>query len=311
MIFQGFSILHIAGILIINRIFGIDCMKRRFPGCAVIFLIAVASVLFGSNTGSAVRNLPSSYTEKLDSIPDLTQTDPNGNLPGGGRFYCAAVAVSNSLVWFADNGFSRLMPALKDRKKAQFAMARTLGSKRYLNTSLKTGNDADSVLKGLARYLVDNGYKHFQLEYQGWCRHPLLFGTGVREPQVSWIKRGIIGDSVVWLNAGWYSYDPSSNRYYRFGEHWLSLVGYGVDRSGRQDENTLIVHDPAPRAGKESSHTYIKLQPLTSGRLAGKPRGLPRKAKGYYMLAGDMRIHRRADYAILDGAVVLRMKLPE
>jgi len=77
---------------------------------------------------------------------------------------------------------------------------------------------------------------------------------------------------------------------------------------GNKNPDILIVHDPAPRAGKKASHTYIKLQRLNSGQLVGTQDGLPRLAKGYYLLAGDMRINRRADFAILDGAVVLRMK---
>jgi len=285
---------------------------KKIIKTAVIAVLAV-SFAFGRRAGYQTKSsgeaLPP-YVEKLEQIPDLTQTDPNGGLPGGGIFYCAPVAVSNSMVWFADNGFERLMPDITDRKKAQFEIARRLGSKRYMDTSLKTGSDADGVLKGVSRYLISSGYKNFSLEYQGWCRHPRFFSTRVKIPQIDWIKRGLRGDSAVWLNAGWYRYLPAGNQYYRFGEHWLTLAGYGVDRSGRGDDNVLIVHDPAPRAGTEQRHNFIRLQPITSGRLVGKAEGLGRSAVGYYMLAGDMRRHRRADFAILDGAVVLKMKRP-
>jgi len=273
------------------------------------FILQVLAAAGGKiDPASSTRQSDEAYLEKLDSVPDLTQTDPNGKLPGGGIFYCAPVAISNSLVWLADNGFDNLMPDIADRTLAQFEMARQLGTRRYMNTSLETGSNTQEVLRGVYRYLIDKGYKNFWIEYQGWCRHPRLFGTRVDIPEVSWIKQGLKGDSVVWLNAGWYRYIPSKKYYYRFGEHWLTLVGYGVDKMGNKNPDILIVHDPAPRAGKKASHTYIKLQRLNSGQLVGTQDGLPRLAKGYYLLAGDMRINRRADFAILDGAVVLRMK---
>ncbi len=274
----------------------------------VILAVGSAFAQLKGLSETSIRKTPRPYLEKLDSVPDLTQTDPNGRLPGGGVFYCASVAVSNSMAWFSDNGFDKLMPAWQNRKKAQFEVARILGTKRYMNTSLKTGTDAEGVIKGVSRYLVDRGYKYFELEYQGWCRHPFLFGTGVDVPQPNWIKQGLLGDSAVWLNAGWYRYIPSTNQFYRFGEHWLTLVGYGVDKQGNNDESILIIHDPAPRAGKEPAHTYIKLQMIQRGRLVGKMSGLPRSAKGYYLLTGEMRVHGRADFAILDGAVVLKLK---
>jgi hypothetical protein len=54
--------------------------------------------------------LPGSYTEKALSTPDLYQGDRQARLPGGGRGYCAPVAVSNSLVWLMHNGFPSLLP---------------------------------------------------------------------------------------------------------------------------------------------------------------------------------------------------------
>jgi hypothetical protein len=287
-------------------------MKRIIEIIVIAFLTASFTFAQRAHYQSkpAVNQALPPYLEKLEQIPDLTQTDPNGGLPGGGIFYCAPVAVSNSMMWFADIGFDKLKPNIADRKKAQFEIARRLGSEQCMDTSLKTGSDADGVIIGVSRYLINAGYKSFNLEYQGWCRHPRYFSTRIEMPQIEWIKKGLLGDSAVWLNAGWYKYLPDGNRYYRFGEHWLTLAGYGVDRQGKVDDNILIVHDPAPRAGTESKHTYIKLRPITSGQLVGKAEGLPRSAVGYYMLAGDMELHNRADYAILDGAVVLKMRRP-
>ena len=87
----------------------------------------------------SLQQLPDVCIEKLDSTADLTQTDPNGGLPNGGKSHCGPVAVSNSLLWLADNGFGNLGPTLADRRRAQFEIARVLGSKDYMNTNVKTG----------------------------------------------------------------------------------------------------------------------------------------------------------------------------
>ena len=38
---------------------------------------------------------PVFYTENIESIPDLMQTDKKADFPGGGSQYCCLVAISN------------------------------------------------------------------------------------------------------------------------------------------------------------------------------------------------------------------------
>ncbi len=52
---------------------------------------------------------PAFYTEKINSIPDLTQTDKRANFPGDGRQYCCLVAIANSFMWLDSNGFENLV----------------------------------------------------------------------------------------------------------------------------------------------------------------------------------------------------------
>lgn len=278
----------------------------------IVGLIA-ATVIFtcaqckGSDKPSIRKSLRT-YTEKLDSTPDLTQSDPNGKLPDGGKQCCAPVTVSNSFVWLADNGFGNLMPALPNREKAQFEIARLLGTKGYMNTSLEGGTGAGGVLEGVSRYIKDKGYEYRYLKFQGWRKHPRQFSSKVSVPKLNWIKRGLIGNSAVWLNVGWYKYNSSNDEYHRIGGHWVTLVGYGIDQDSKEDPNILIIHDPALRAGKNFSHEYVRLKMIKRGKLTGETSGLPRRAAGYYILTGGMHVRKTADFAILDGVVVLKMK---
>lgn len=275
----------------------------------VMLITAVAGLSFARRAGAgkpALRQYPDIYTEKVNSTPDMTQTDAAAKLPNGGRSHCGPVCVSNSLMWLADSGFENLSPNLEDRRKAHFEVARSLGSKTYMNTSLTTGTGAGGVLEGLARYIEDRGYEYRYLKFQGWRKHPGQFTLGKAIPELNWIRSGIPGNSAVSLNVGWYKYNPWTDEYARIGGHWVTLVGYGVDEKGKADPAILVIHDPAPRCGK-SPHEYVRMELIGAGRLTGKQSGLPRSAKGYYKMAGGMHVKKTADFGILDGAVVLKM----
>ena len=252
------------------------------------------------------RQSGSVYIEKVDSTGDMTQTDRGAKLPNGGRLHCGPVSVSNSLMWLAENGFENLSSRLKDRQQAHFEVAHALGSKEYMNTNLETGTGAGGVLEGLARYIKDRGYEYRYLRFQGWRGHPSRFTLGKDVPDLNWIKDGLKGNSGVWLNVGWYKYNPWTSEYARTGGHWVTLVGYGANEKGEQDPSILIVHDPAPRCGK-SPNEYVRMELIGKGRLTGRHSNLPRSAKGFYKMAGGMHVKKTADFGILDGAVVLRM----
>lgn len=283
-------------------------MKRNIVAFALVTVVLgfISARCTGTEKPS-IRKSPAVYIEKLDSTPDLTQTDPNGRLPNGGKAHCGPVAVANSLAWLADKGFDNLAPGLPRREEAQFEIARLLGTKKYMNTNLKTGTGAGGLLEGVSRYIKDKGYDYRYLGYQGWRKHPRQFSSGAAVPELRWIKGGLKGDSAVWFNIGWYKYTSSSDEYVRIGGHWVTLAGYGVDQKGNEDPAIVIIHDPAPRAGKRPSHEYVRVKLIKSGLLTGQSYGLPCKAQGRYILADGMHVKRTADFAILDGAVVLKM----
>jgi len=270
----------------------------------VVLVIAAAVVYGGGSWEAAAADCPAVYLEKL-GVPDMTQTDPRAKLPNGGRSYCGPVAVSNSLMWLAGRGFANLLPDLKDREKVHFELARILG--RYMNTNPKTGTGATGLARGVVRYIEDRGYHCDYVGYQGWRKHPKEFSSGVDVPQLSWIKSALQGDSAVWLNIGWYKYDAGSDRYRRIGGHWVTLVGYGAERSGKPDPAVLIIRDPAPRSGMRPWHQYVRLKRISSGSLEGKDGRSSRSAEGFYILAEGLKVRSTADFGLLDGVVALKI----
>ena len=253
---------------------------------------------------------PHSYIEKVNSTPDLTQTDKEGGLPNGGKAYCGTVAVSNSLIWLAENGYPNLAPGGNSRKVLQCDLTRLLGTRDYMNTNPTEGTGTVGLTRGVGRYIRKQGYEFSRLEYQGWRKHPKEFGTGISEPKLPWIMKGLVGNSAVWLNIGWYTYDPSTDRYTRVGGHWVTLVGYTTTGRNRE-QPVLIIHDPASRAGREFANHRIRARRIPSGELTGDKKGLPRSAVGYYKLGGELCLNKKAQFGILDGAVVLEMSCPE
>lgn len=193
---------------------------------------------------------PPVYTGKLRGTPDLCQADKAARLPRGGKGFCAPVAVSNSLVWLARNGYPDLLPKNANRRMTQPQLAALLGKPGYMDTSGDLGTSPTDLLTGVSRFLGERGYVYEYLAYQGWREHPAAMSGKSETPEIDWIKDGLVGDSAVWLNVGWYAYDPMTEIYERVGGHWVTLVGYGVDRKGQANPEILIIHDPSTRSAR-------------------------------------------------------------
>jgi len=251
---------------------------------------------------------PVYYTEKIYSIPDLTQTDKRADFPGGGTQYCCLVAIANSLMWMDSNGFPDLVQNSGDLFHDEVELVKLLGSKAYMDTSLEYGTGTTKLIRGIKKYLQERGYETKRLEYQGWRKHPPEMRSRFPVPRLSWIKQSILGKGAVWLNVGWYEYNRSRDEYTRIAGHWVTLVGYGKDENGRLDPTILILHDPSPRAGKSFRNEYASVSRILRGKLVGEWVGLPRSAAGYYKLGPGMHIKREANSAVIDGVIVLELK---
>jgi hypothetical protein len=268
----------------------------------LIAVLAICAVLVHPAYGT-------SFTDRLNAIPDLVQTDPKAHFPYGGVHYCGPCAISNSLVWLGENGYEKLLPRAKGRMGIQVELANRLASRKYMDTTLEWGTSPFDILQGIAKYLKDCGYEYRQLAYQGWRRVPNRFNTGIKTPQPEWIKSGLQGDSAVWLNVGWYKFSPQKDEYVRVGGHWVTLAGFGVDENGKEDPSVVIIHDPgADTPGCRFSNDYVRLQNIDSGTLIGGS-GTKQSAAGFYRMTGGMRVYGKI-VALLDGAVRLEMKRP-
>lgn len=244
------------------------------------------------------KEVPASIVPQAKAIPDLTQTDSKGKFAGGGRMFCGPVAVSNSL--WALYGKDCQLEGL-----THYDLVNKLASQQFMNTQPTKGTTVKQLMSGADTYLQGRGEKNYFLKFQGWRVSSQRYQSGVSAPRLQWIK-DILSEkrSAVWLNVGWYRHLPDNGPLKRISGHWVTAVGYGKDAKGKLDPHCLIIHDPAPRAGPSRSQ-YIKLRKIESGVLTGLFTNLPRSARNYYLMEGDMRLKRGADYAVLDGAVGL------
>jgi hypothetical protein len=245
---------------------------------------------------------PGVYTDKLRNTPDLCQTDKEANFPGGGGTFCAPVAVSNGLMALSARGFPKLRPAGSTAKQSQIRLVQTLARPEFMDAD--DGAGPLGVMRGLKKYVEQAGYRIVRLQHQGWRKggRPAVAET----PELRWIKEGIADPSgAVFLNIGWYTYEPTSKEYRRTGGHWMTLAGYGVTKTGHKDPNTLLIHDPAPRTGASGVTQYVRVEKLTAGTLTGNDAPLPRSAAGFYRMGEGMVVKKGRDAAILDAVVVL------
>ena len=231
-------------------------------------------------------SIAGSNTLYIDALPDFTQSSISEHEYGYGAELCAPVAVSNSLSWMTNT------------RSRQDELVKLLASRDYMNTDIRRGTRTWDLLYGVHAIAMDLFAGYSSLEYQGWKKHPARFSTGVEIPDIDWITDDIDQNTAVWLNVGWYRYEPEHNAYHRVGGHWVTLAGY--------DGDVLIIHDPAPRAGLSFSNEYVHTSLIKDGHLVDRNTGLFRPAAGYLLLGRGMHIKSTADVAIIDGAVRFR-----
>ena len=231
----------------------------------------------------------------VKAVPDLTQTLKSANFAGGGSQFCGPVAVSNSLVWLEGKP--------KDQSY-QIEMVKKLSSREYMNTKTSNGTGTTELMRGVKQYAEETWSQYNRLEYAGW--RSCLKGSRVADkPTIEWIVDGIHDKSAVWINVGWYVSKGEKDEltFERVGGHWLTVVGHSNGK--------LFLHDPAPRGGMKPKKEKAKYEILESGLQTGKKRGLPLDAKGSIALTKGMRISKKADTALIDGAVIFELESAE
>ncbi len=113
--------------------------------------------------------------------------------------------------------------------------------------------------------------------------------------------------AAVWLNFGYYRVAPQQNSFIRTGGHWVTLVGCGFDREGKETPNVIVYNDPSPGTGREPRSEFVRFEPVRGGMLTGKYSGLPFRAAGFLRSVEGMRPRAGHDCAIIDGAVILEL----
>lgn len=247
------------------------------------------------------RGLPLVYEEKVSFTPDLCQTDAIfADLPDAGRNMCGPTAFANILFALEHLGYSGLVPEGSPGQARERKLLEILTGE-YLRLNAQ-GIGPVATLEGIDRYLAERGYR-CKLEWRGW-RYGGRFAAG-RTLEWHWLCESVFGNSWGILNVGWYRRDESSERYHRFGGHWVTLVGFR--QAG--DVPILLVHDPARRSGPGKVTHEVRLQQLEKGELAPW-KGYPAlSAQGMYRLEAIV-LHPEADCALLDGAIRIEVLCP-
>ena len=244
--------------------------------------------------------------DRFQGTPNFIQTDQDSSLPGGGKEFCGPVAASNSLVWLSKNGFPNLAPNSGSPKDDQVSMIKTLGSNEYMRTNLIDGTGVNNFLNGVGKYVRSCNYQFASLQYEGWRKGSQNYPTIADKPSLRDIRLSLEGKSGIWINIGWYKFDAAQNLYKRTGGHWVTVVGAGVNSSGQNSPNTLIIHDSSFRTCPDRLPEFLQLEELVDGQMAGKNDNVQRSARGYYRVASGMKFSKKVT-PIIDGVVILKM----
>lgn len=244
---------------------------------------------------------PLARADRLADMPDFSQRDPR--LPSRGDQYCAPVALANGLMWLSNNGFPELVPFAGADLERQYRLVLELGSPAFLDTSVDRGTAPTDVLRGATKYVTARGLAVAELWYWGWRPRPrsvAMLGGGPVDLEA---LAGALGDGAAGvLNLGWYR--RRSGDLERRGGHWVTLVAV-EPKTAR-----VAVTDPAPRSGAGRQVHWIRLEPITAGRLVGKNENLPQPGEMHYRIVSGLELHPEAEEGVVDAAIVLRVRRP-
>lgn len=231
--------------------------------------------------------------DKINNTPDLMQSCKSAHFNNDGALYCCPVAVSDSLVWLS---YKKLIPYQYKKPEDQYALVKLLAGNEYLGTDSKEGSGVYSLTTGLNKYLTEQDVKNFEIKHSGWrtCKQDFHDDANLT---LEWIENNIKDNHVQWLNIGWYRKDK--DYLYRFGGHWLTVVGfkggkcYALDPSGRNGESKMV-----HRLSIENARKY---------NLKGETEGMPETSDGMLEIKSGFRFKDGADICLIDSSVSLNI----
>ena len=249
--------------------------------------------LLDNNKSVQKNDYDQSSTQKF--ISDYYQEDTSfGGFPDGGKMYCGPVAVSNSLLYM--NG-KILFKDFLDTKKSQYTLIKLLASPKYICTGA-SGSSPFDMCRGVQKFLNDDGFNNFQINFYGWRFVPSRFRKNFTPGNTNFIDSLQQTSSAIWINIGWYNYTKNKDSYYRTGGHWVTFINFCDSLNTH-----MRIQDPA--TPQENSDT-ITLQCLSGGMLTGGLSELPVNASGYYRF-----VNKYGVFGIIDGYIVLKIKYQE
>jgi hypothetical protein len=172
-----------------------------------------------------------------------------------------------------------------------------------MSTAPKGGTSQVKFMQGLSSYITDAGYSS-KITYRGRWKMPKKFGRiEVGAPDIYTIQEKFSGGSAVFLSIGYYKEGDRSGELKRIGGHFVTVVGFGVDKNGNVDRDMVVLHDPGDRRSPDVKKRYLRLEEIRNGRFVNR-RGQESEAREHLKIVGGMNL-RRGIVGVIDAVVAL------
>ncbi len=194
------------------------------------------------------------------TMPDLYQSNPAYNLPGGGDYHCGPTAVANIMIWLDRNGFPDLIDGDCDTTEKEGKLISHLGELMETNPDDDGGTGTPDLINGIKTYMRNAGY-NAAINYIGF--HNKAVGSGpARTIGMPLIKSCLEGRSNLILHYGTYTYDTEKETYVRAHGHFVTAISAKEKSDGTLD---VIVHNPGD--GEKPQQEVINLKYVTNNDL--------------------------------------------
>ena len=302
----------------------------RFRACLSLLLVLLCAASARAQTPPPKPGPIPAQTDRMNEFPTLYQQDERAHFDGNGVKFCGPVAASNALVWLAAHGYPRLLPdgsgdtlygglpyATSKTTKAQIALVHAIMENGLIamrpddGTPQSGGTTAQSIARGVRSYVESKGYQIEQLQTASVVSDPPADYPEEMRPRVlplETVKKAFADGAAIWLSIGWYERDGPEGLYVWKGGHFVTLVGFGKDATGKTDPSVLIFRNPARNSGANYPNEFVHVSRLTGGNWATRDGKVGYSAAGRFVVNG-LEVSGRTS-AIITGATILRLKPP-
>jgi len=214
------------------------------------------------------RLAPPALLNRLRQTPAVSVSTLNGGIKAGAApaTQSGAAAAANALTWLSQQGYDRLN--FKSRARAESTQRDIAG--QLMGSAPGHHQTSLQLIRDIRKFIEDRNYTVAELVCQDITtasrktQKAAADSLGMRlqhpsdRPSLKALKAGLVGNSMVLIRWSVYHKPADSIHFRRVGASWGNVLGYGKNKYGVEQAETIVLHAPDRGTGQH----YLKVDEL-------------------------------------------------